>query len=457
MFRYAKSVSWTDGVFLRPHHFQQVQQEQAAARNSDRSLSLPYAYGLFRLEVDETALENLCLSVKCLQAILPGGAEVDLPGNAAAEPLDLSAAVAAGAQHITVYMALQPLRAGEPNLGDSPGMRYEPVPDICPDLNAGGQEHPVMFRRRRVLLSCNPEELPGYEKMPLLRLVCSRSREGRPDLRPDHAFVPPCLALAATPELPGRLTALVQHLERIAVNMQTTLRSRDMQAAESAPLRQEKMAKAAAVQGTLAVLRQQMALPVCSPVSVYTELCRLMMQLAAYRPLEDWPFPPAYGHDDCLPQFALVIDALYRLTAAESTEWCVRVELRYDEQRQAWLGDMQQEWFPAVRAVYVGVQGSLPPRRVADYVEEGDVFKLTAAGSANGRVRGVRLVEDRLPSPLLPVAGDRTWFRAESPEKDFSWQDIAAERQCALAWSPQILPDTTAELYLILSSTAQQQ
>lgn len=455
MFRYTPGLSWTDGVFLRPHHFQQVQQESAAARNSDRCLSLPYAYGLHTVEIDETALENQCLSVTRLRAILPGGAEVDLPGNAAAAPLDLTAAVASGEQKITVYMGVQPLREGEANLGEAPAMRYAPVPKSCADLNAGGQEHDVMFRRLRVQFSCKAEELAGYEKMPLLRLVCTRSRDGRPSLRPDRDFLPPCLTLSAAPELSTRLQALTQHLEHIITNIRTALCTRDMQTAESAPRRLEKTAKAAAIQGALAVLRQLMALPACPPVALYTELCRLMMQLAAYCPQETYDFPETYCHDDAMPQFAAVIEALYRLTSSEATEWCVRVELHYDEQRQAWLGDLQPDWIPAVHAVYVGVQSTLQQRRMADHVEEGDAFKLTAGSRANSRVRGVRLAEDRMPSPLLPAVEGCTWFRADALERDFSWQDITAESKCALAWSPQILPNTTAELYLILSTPEQ--
>lgn len=456
MFLYTPGMNWTDGVFLRPQHFQQVQQANAAARSSDRALALPYAYGLYLAEIDETALENQCLSVKRLQAVLPGGAEVNLPVNAAAEPLDLSAAVSSGEQHISVYMALQPLREGEANTGDAPGMRFAPVPHNCPDLNAGGMEHALMFRRLRVLLSTQAEELPGYEKMPLMRLVCRRSRDGRPDLHIDREFVPPCLTMSAAPELQSRVQALVQHLEHVCINIHTALTARDMQTAESAPLRLEKTAKLAAIQGSLAALHQLEALPACPPVTVYTELCRLMMVLAAYRPQETWPFPETYLHDDCLPRFAAVLEALYRLTSSEATEWCVRVELRYDAAAQAWLGELQPDWLSAVRAVYVGVQSEVQQRRMADYVEEGDVFKLTAGSRANSRVRGLRLAEDRLPSPLLPPAGERTWFRADTLDKDFAWQDITAEKKCALAWSPQMLPNTTAELYLILSSPVQQ-
>ncbi len=101
MFRYPDSVCWVDGVFLRPHHFQQVQQEYGAARASDRALALPYAWGVRLLEADEAALEQFSFAVERLQAILPGGAEVDLPGNGRADALEMSGEVESGARRNT--------------------------------------------------------------------------------------------------------------------------------------------------------------------------------------------------------------------------------------------------------------------------------------------------------------------------------------------------------------------
>lgn len=457
MLRYSPSLSWTDGIFLRPHHFQQDQQQLALARNSDRTLSLPYAYGLAHLEIDETALEHLHFSITSLQAILPGGAEIDLPQNACAEALDLTPSLSS-ASTLTVYLAIPPLRPGESNL--SPALsagaatRYEARPADCHDLNSGGNEQPIMFRHQRLLLSTQADALPGYEKLPLIRLECHRSSDGRPTLRPDRHYVAPSLLLSASAELSNRLAALCDHLEKITVNIVTSLRERDLQLPQNACARLEKITKSAIIRSALTVLRQLAATPSATPVALYTELCRLLMQLAAFRPQEDTPAPPLYDHDDCLPGFATVLDSIYRLTAAEATEWCVRVDLTRDERAQAWTGALQDEWLSAVRAVYVSVRSSQPPRRVADHVEAGDAFKLTAASQANMRIRGVRLTEDRLPSPLLPSGEERLWFCAARPQQDDTWQDIVAERRCALTWSPQILPDTQAELYLILSTPA---
>lgn len=459
MLQYSPSLSWTDGVFLRPHHFQQVQQSLAMARSSERSLALPYAYGLAHLDIDETALEHFHFSIRSLQAILPGGTEVDLPRNAEVETLDLTPELSSTST-LTVYLVVPPLREGEGNLASGEAAegaprRYTAQPQMCYDLNAGGNEQPIMFRRLHLMLSTRPETLPGYEKLPLMRLVCRRSADGRPSLSRDASYTAPALTLHAAPELRHRLDALCSHLGNIATNLLTSLREREMQTPQRATERLEKMLKCGLVQSALQVLRQLAALPSATPQALYGELCRLLMQLAAFRPLEETPAPALYRHDDCLPLFSEVIDAIYRLTAAEATEWCVRVDLRRDAATEAWIGELKEEWLGAVRSVCVCVQSSVHPRRVADLVEAGDTFKLTAASQCNMRIRGVRLEEQRVPSPLLPAGDKRLWFCAASPHEDDTWQDIVAERRCALTWSPQILPDTQAELYLILSTSAQ--
>ncbi len=454
MFKYHESISWTEGVFLRPQHFQQEQQERAAARASDRSLALPYAWGIHSLELDEAALEQFSFSVSKLQAILPGGAEIDLPGNSRAEALDLTPAIRSGAGTITLYAAAAPLREGECNLAEAgsypEARRYAPSLREHADLNAGGNGRPVMHRSLRLLLATDADSLPGYEKMPIARLEVRRDSSGRPSLLPDREFCAPALSLAGAPELGKRLGALAIHLEKIGMNMLATLRHADMQIPEKQHIRLERMVKAGILRAALAELQQLSSLPSATPFAAYSLLCRLAMQLAGFRPLEDHPLPATYEHLDCMPGFIGLIDTIYRLTSSEAAEWCVRVDLQHREEAEAWFGTLDAAWLPAVRAVYVGVDYESQPRRVADMVEAGDAFKLTAASLANSRVRGVRLREDRYASPLLPTEGKRLWFRAENPAEDDTWQDIADEKRCALAWSAQMLPGIRAQLYLIL-------
>lgn len=455
MFRYPKSVSWVDGVFLRPHHFQQMQREAAAARASDRALALGYDYGIVEMETDEAALEQFSFSLLRLKAILPGGVEIDLPGNAQADALDLMPEVNRGATSVTVYAAIPPMREGAQNLAEQGSTaepaRYEPIPENCYDSNAGGNERPIMFRRLRVLLVTDPEAAPGYEKMPLVRFVCRRDYDGRPVIEPDSSFAGPALCLSGSPFLERRMGALLQHLEKVGVSMPASLRNHEMQMPEKMHLRLERMAKTGLIRSTHCVLQQWCAMR-CRPAALYAELCRLAMQLAAYRPLEDIPTPEPYNHDDCLPQFIRVMDLIYRLTTAEAAEWCVRVDLEYRESADAYFGKPDPAWLKSVTGVYIGLTcrgGS--PRAVADLVEMGDAFKVTAASMANSRVRGLRLVEERYPSPLLPADPNRLWFRAADLARDMTWEDICGEKACAVAWGRRDMPELQAEMYLILT------
>ncbi len=461
MFKYPESVCWVDGVFLRPHHFQQSQQEHFYMRASDRSLALPFAWGVKRLEADEAALEQFSFSVEKLQLILPGGVEIDLPGNATAEALDLSAAISDGARDITIYVGIAPLREGEVNMASpeagSEPRRYAPIPREHFDINAGGNERPVMHRNLRVLFSTEADALPGYEKMPLIRLEVRRDSNGKPTLLTDRNFIAPSLCVNGAPELGRRLGALFIHLEKIGMNLLSSLRNQDMKMTEKQHIRLERMMKAGMVQSALTVMRHLCAATSVTPFAVYGELCRLYMQLTAFRPLEDYPCPAIYNHSDCMPQFIEVIDAIYRLTSSEVAEWCVRVDLEPNTDIEALFGQLKDEWVPSIRAIYVGVDYGSQPRRIADLVEAGDAFKLTAASMATSRVRGVRLQEDRYPSPLLPTNTGRLWFRVEKPETDDTWQDILSEKNCAIAWSRQMMPDVQAALYLILYNPNREQ
>ncbi len=454
MFKYPESICWVDGVFLRPHHFQQSQREQALARASDRSLALSYAWGVKQLTLDEAALEQFCFSAETLQLILPGGVEVDLPGNATAEALDLSTVINEGARNITIYVGIAPLREGEPNMTDTATgaepRRYTPIHREHFDINAGGNERPVMHRNLRLLFSTEADALPGYEKMPLIRFEVRRDSDGRPSLLTERNFIAPALSIDGAPELVRRLGALFIHLEKIGMNLISSLRNQSMKTPEKQHIRLERIMKAGTVQSALCVMKHLCSSSSATPFAIYGELCRLYMQLAAFRPLEDYPAPASYNHADSMPQFSDIIDAIYRLTSSEVAEWCVRVELTPHADLEALVGQLNEDWIPSIRAIYVGVDYRNQPRRIADMVEAGDAFKLTAASMATSRVRGVRLTEERYPSPLLPGDASRLWFQVERPDTDDTWQDILSEKRCAIAWSKQTMPDVQAGLYLIL-------
>lgn len=62
--KYPQYVHWSEGQFLQPHHFQQMQRSLIETINSERALYTPYSEGLVSIEIDEDALRARRVVIK---------------------------------------------------------------------------------------------------------------------------------------------------------------------------------------------------------------------------------------------------------------------------------------------------------------------------------------------------------------------------------------------------------
>ncbi|HBV40596.1 MAG TPA: type VI secretion system baseplate subunit TssK, partial [Erwinia sp.] len=54
----AEKVVWTEGMFLRPHHFQQAESYQQSLLNQWGQAQRPYMWGFLDYEIDEALLRQ---------------------------------------------------------------------------------------------------------------------------------------------------------------------------------------------------------------------------------------------------------------------------------------------------------------------------------------------------------------------------------------------------------------
>lgn len=75
-------VAWTEGLFLRPQHFQQLERfvEKLIADSSE--FSVPYGYGFAKLEIDQELSKLGKVGVASAQGIFPDGTPFDIPYDA---------------------------------------------------------------------------------------------------------------------------------------------------------------------------------------------------------------------------------------------------------------------------------------------------------------------------------------------------------------------------------------
>ena len=98
------SVIWSDGLFIKPHHFQQQQRyhDYVARRHGDAASA--YQYGLESLELNKENLLHGRISIVSASGIFPDRTVFDIPGECPPPaPLDLSTI---NSVNETVYLAL---------------------------------------------------------------------------------------------------------------------------------------------------------------------------------------------------------------------------------------------------------------------------------------------------------------------------------------------------------------
>src|SRR6185295_2970632 len=99
-------VHWNEGLFLQPHHFQQLQRGLFLQLEKMRSRALPYGYGITEFEVSEDELENNLLRFRRLAGVMPSGADFAYPRNCTLPTLDLGVSSSVRGEIVTVLLGL---------------------------------------------------------------------------------------------------------------------------------------------------------------------------------------------------------------------------------------------------------------------------------------------------------------------------------------------------------------
>lgn len=185
----------------------------------ERRLGRAYPYGLLRCEISEDELENMHVHFRRLQAIMPSGVLVDVPGNAELPTLDIREPFSAADVALTVCLAVplwNPDRANSVDQGTPNPWQlkcfYRVEMTERADENTGQNVRPVLVRKVNTSLVLEGGDHSDLEVLPVLRIVrAAESGGGRPEA--DQSFIPPCYALGGSPLLHGMVQDLANQVE----------------------------------------------------------------------------------------------------------------------------------------------------------------------------------------------------------------------------------------------------
>lgn len=203
----SSKVLWGEGLFLRPHHFQQQDQYHEQRLHAGLRAVHPFAWGVQHLDVDADGLTTGKLRLLGLALRFPDGEMIDAPfEDALPDPIDLAAAPVG--ELVTWYAALPTLKPFGRNFGP-PGLannaaRFVQANQETPDLYTHAARTQLAYLHKTLRLVSEHEPRENYTQLALLRL---RSL-GEGAWEADPAFVAPSLSVAGAPPLMAQLRDL---------------------------------------------------------------------------------------------------------------------------------------------------------------------------------------------------------------------------------------------------------
>lgn len=299
-------VIWSEGMFLRPQHFQQHQRYVEGLVEGRCGVLRAAPWGFKELEIDKQLLTLGKLALTSARGVFPDGTPFQIPGDDEGPPV---LEIPENIHDMVVYLALPLRRAGLPEVcaeeaGDTI-MRYRGRNYEVRDSNTGTDsvaEIQVATPDMRFLLASS--NLDGYAVMGVVRVVESRSDR---QIVVDGQFMPPALDIRAAPALDGfvrELQGLLHHRgEAIASRVAASGRGGAAEIADFLLLQ--------AVNRYEALITHLAASDGLHPEAFYCLAVQMAGELATFTaPNKRPPAVRGYRHDDLQGSFAPVMAAL---------------------------------------------------------------------------------------------------------------------------------------------------
>ena len=446
---YSAKVLWGEGLFLRPQHFQRQDAYHEARLFESIQAIQPYNWGVRTLRFDRDALGSNMLRLLELSLVFPDGTLYSAPQ---ADELPQSVALdtlPAGIDEFTFYLALHPMRDSGANCaeGNDGGFnsRYVSGQVRAADLFTKASEADIALLKTHVKLLTNDEPRDQFLSVPLVRI----RRTATSGFAFDDAFVPPCLAIEASPTLHHRLRQLIDALQAkvnalYGFHREPTKNIIEFRSGDIASFWLLHTANAAFA--ALIHLYKHAAL---HPERLFQELLRLAGQLMTFSKGYALADLPAYSHDDPGPAFEQ-LDTILRelLETVISTRYFA---IALDQVRPSfYAGRLDSGKIDDETTFYIAVSAEMPAAELIDAVparfkvgSPDDVDKLVLSA-----MPGVRLQHAPQVPAAIPVRPGACYFSLDARGPLY---ERMLQAQSAMIYTPAGIHDLTLELIAVTS------
>ncbi|QGJ71934.1 Type VI secretion system baseplate subunit TssK [Planctomycetales bacterium 10988] len=442
-------VHWSEGMFLRPQHFQAADRYWQEQMTTSQNWDHPYHYGIRAIEFSREALENHQFEIHLLHARLKDGTLISLEAGQEPDRVELKDSLLRGEpvkvdleagfadqKMIRLYLGVPKLRLGSPNValnGDARHERFSETEREVQDESQGGNDQLINFKDLQVRILLSTEDTTGYEILPIAQI--ERASEGESVPRLDVKYIPPMLAADAWPPLGRDIVRAIYDIigKKIEVLSQQVI-NRGMTLYSQEPGDFDRILMLTQLNQAYSVLSVLAFAPGVHPFWVYEELCRIVGQLSIFGDERRTPDLPRYDHDDLASVFLLVKALIEKLIGSVQD---------YEFEQRYFVGvglgmqvKLESKWFNSDWEWYVGVHsGELSEQECRQLLSPGHLdWKLGSSRQVEilfaHRAEGLMLMPlDHAPR-ALPRSADWIYFKVS--RGNAVWNDVQETETLAM-------------------------
>lgn len=441
-------VHWSEGMFLRPQHFQAADRHWAELVATTQQWSDQYNYGLRRLEISRESLGNFQFEVTLCHARLRDGTLLSIEGPNALRRVDLKAAFAKQAE-VMLYIAVPRLSMGRMNVqrgtpgpnDPDQGSLYRFAERILhiEDQTTGGNDQEIEVLAMNCRLLTSLDDLAGFEVLPVARVKRASAEEATPEV--DADYIPPLLAIDAWSPLAIELVRGIYDKigQKIEVLRQRAMH-RKMSLSSHQPGDLEDLLMLMTLNSANAVLHCLTFAQGVHPFVVYRELCRTVGDLSIFADSRTVGDLPAYDHDDLSRIFRWIklrLDEL--LEVRQALEYEQRYFVGVDHGMQV---SIEPAWLHSSWDWYVGVSAqNLSNAECRELLRPGKLdWKMASSQQIELVFRhglpGIEQIELTQVPRALPPHG---WVYYAVQRGNSAWRDVLASQTLALRFTEELI------------------
>lgn len=438
---YSKVV-WSEGLFLRPHHFQQNDRYLENLLESRVRTITPYPWGFAAFDIDRDLAQQSRIGLRRAVGVMPDGTPFALPDNS---PLPAAIEVPENAAGQIVWLTLPLASANTREVDDTAtgsASRYRPASEMLIDSTAALRtEEEIDVAHPRLTLELRKTAKPGYVGLALGRILEVRDRA----VLFDEKFAPPVLVCSAYPVIEGWLDRVIgwidNKLEELARYAADPTAGGGLQSADYFMLQ--------LLNRTIPVLRHMRGSRFVHPERLFSAFLALAGELATFATAERRARGyPAYDHDDLETCFAPVVRDIQDFLSANLGRRAIRLEI-VERAPNAFISTIRDRSLVRNATLVLEVAARRPLTEIQAQFPQ--LFKVGPNTKMNEIVHahlpGINLVHLPTPPPQIRALTDHVYFYLDRTSP--LWPDFSTASSIGMHFSGD-WPDLELELWAVL-------